>query len=100
MMKFNELRATREQLQRVIASKDQILAKSNRGPTAEDYVKAATQDRRVALLELTRQRNYVSENEKSIEHRALQIAKLEKRLEMIGDIIAGDDLDNVEAADV
>lgn len=91
-----ELRKEHDRVSREIARKDKIADKNQIGLTMEDYVRHSNFDRRVALHELTKEDTLTKTNDLAIRHRALQIAKLQTRLELIGCAVAGDDVNDVE----
>ncbi|KPI83113.1 hypothetical protein ABL78_7862 [Leptomonas seymouri] len=94
--KLAELRKEREQLERTIARTDKIAERSQKGLTMEDYIRHSDFDRRVALLELSKEDSLTKANDVAICHRAMQIAKLQTRLELIGRAVAGEDANEGE----
>lgn len=100
--KLAELRKEHDLIARTIARKDKIADKNQTGPTMEDYVRHSNFDRRVALHELTKEDTLTKANDLAIRHRAMQIAKLQTRLELIGGAVAGEEVneDDEERVDV
>jgi hypothetical protein len=98
--KLAELRKEHDQLARSIARKDKIADKNQTGPTMEDYVRHSNFDRRVALHELSKEDSLTKANDLAIRHRAMQIAKLQTRLELIGSAVAGDTVNEDDEARV
>lgn len=94
--KLAELRKEHDQVSRDIARKDKIADKNQSGPTMEDYIRHSNFDRRVALHELTKEDTLTKSNDLAIRHRAMQMAKLQTRLELIGGAVAGDDVNDDE----
>ncbi|KPA80949.1 hypothetical protein ABB37_04342 [Leptomonas pyrrhocoris] len=95
--KLAELRKERNLLTRAVARKDKIADKGHKGLTREDYIRHSNFDRRVALHELSKEDSLTKANDLAIRHRAMQIAKLQTRLELIGGAVAGDDVNENEA---
>ncbi|ORC91714.1 uncharacterized protein TM35_000053100 [Trypanosoma theileri] len=90
---LNKLREEVQSMQRLLGRKDKQL--DNKKPVDElALAKSAENDRRVVLHKLDKEQEYVRLNDMAIRHRALQIAKLEKRIEMIGDAVGGKDSDD------
>lgn len=85
--KLESIRANIFSMQRVLEEKERQLAKEK--PVDELAIALSMErDRRVALHKLEKAEEGVRANEMSIRYRVLQIAKLEKRIEMIGDALA------------
>ncbi|EPY36072.1 hypothetical protein STCU_00769 [Strigomonas culicis] len=97
---LNQLRAERYRLSHGIAHKDLILDRPVTGPTPEELLRSANYDRSVALYEKSKEEDQIKVNELAVRHRAMEIAKSAKRLEMIGDAVAGNGLDEEERVDV
>lgn len=98
--KLKELKAERARMERTVGTKDKNLCKKSRGLTEEEAVRMANMDRRVAMLELQREKEHIRSNRQAVRHRAMQIARAEKRLEMIGDAVGGNGLAEEERVDV
>lgn len=94
-----ELRRENVALENDIRRKDHICERKHTGPTTENIISSANYSRRVALYELEKEGEQLKSNDAAIRHRAMQIAKCEKRLEMIGDAVAGDGLSEEERVD-
>lgn len=97
--KLEKLTKERKQLERLVHAKDDILDKKPKGPSKEDIIRSANYDRRVALYELEKEGEQLKMNDAAVRTRAMQIAKAEKRIEMIGDAVAGDGLNDEERVD-
>lgn len=95
-----ELRSERTHMQHQIGRGEHELHKPSRELSPDRQMRADHMDNRVALMNLTREKEQIERGDASIRHRALQIARLEKRLELIGDAVAGEDLADVERVDV
>ncbi|KAG8340269.1 hypothetical protein ERJ75_000191900 [Trypanosoma vivax] len=99
--KREELKSIREEkyaIKRLLGRKEAMLEKEK--PVDEvAIVKSAETDRSVVLHKLGREREAVRLNNLSIRHRALQIARLERRIEMIGDAVGGEESAGEERVD-
>ncbi|KAH9593060.1 hypothetical protein LSM04_007829 [Trypanosoma melophagium] len=96
---LNNLRAEVYSMQRDLGRKDKEL--DNEKPVDElALAKSAENDRRVVIHKLEKEQECVRLNDMAIRHRALQIAKLEKRIEMIGDAVGGNDSGDDERVDI
>lgn len=97
---LRQLRAKRYALTRSVNTKDKILEKPDSGPSEEEVIRSANYDRRVAQYELEKQAEHIKANELAIRHRAMQIAKMERRIELIGDAVGGNGLSEEQRVDV
>ncbi|EPY32166.1 hypothetical protein AGDE_08830 [Angomonas deanei] len=95
-----ELKEEHRKLDRNVRTKDKVLEKKPTGATEEEIVRSANYDRQVALYEKSKEEDQIKLNELAVRHRAMEISKAEKRLEMIGDAVTGDGLDEEERVDV
>ncbi|EAN79159.1 uncharacterized protein TEOVI_000324400 [Trypanosoma equiperdum] len=88
-----ELKSIRDEvaaMRRLLRRKEALLEKEK--PVDElALIKSAETDRTVALYKLDKEREAVRVNDLSVCHRAAQIARLERRIEMIGDAVGGDE---------
>ncbi|KAK7199174.1 hypothetical protein NESM_000887300 [Novymonas esmeraldas] len=91
--KLAEIRRDRDVAVRGAARKDKIADKNQRGFTSEEYIRHSNFDRRVALHELSKEDSLIKQNDLAIRHRAMQIAKLQTRLELVGEAVIGDAMD-------
>lgn len=98
--KLTETRKERQQLERSLRTQENVLEKKPTGPTPEDVVRSANYDRRVAMHELEKENTQLMQNDAAVRNRAMQIAKAEKRVEMIGDAVAGEGLSEEDRVDV
>ncbi|KEG07591.1 hypothetical protein DQ04_09331000 [Trypanosoma grayi] len=89
-LELENIRDETDAMRRLLGRKDKMLEKEV--PIDEVAVaRAAETDRRVVMHRLEKEQKNVRLNEMAVRHRALQIAKLEKRIEMIGDAVGGDE---------
>nr|CCD14378.1 unnamed protein product [Trypanosoma congolense IL3000] len=96
-----ELKSIRDEIyamKRLLRRKEALLEKEK--PVDEmALVKSAETERSVALYKLEKERDAVRINEHSVAHRAAQIARLERRIEMIGDAVGGEESMDDERVD-
>lgn len=86
-------------IQRIIHQKDLIVAKEQETDVASK-LRGVDGDKRVAQHRLVKEQEIVRQNELAIRHRALQIEKLQRRIELIGDAVGGDDTAGEDRVDV
>ncbi|KAG5475356.1 hypothetical protein LSCM1_03469 [Leishmania martiniquensis] len=97
--KLSALRRECDVMARAAARRDKIADKNQHGMTSEDYIRHSNFDRRVALYELSKEDNLIKQNELAIRFRAMQIAKIQTHLELVGDAVIGDDMEEEERVD-
>ncbi|GET89771.1 hypothetical protein, conserved [Leishmania tarentolae] len=97
--KLAALRHECNMMTRAAARREKIAERNQRGLTSEDYIRHGNFDRRVALHELSKEDDLIKQNGLAIRYRAMQIAKLQAHLELIGDAVVGDDMEEDERVD-
>ncbi|KAG5475878.1 hypothetical protein CUR178_03591 [Leishmania enriettii] len=97
--KLSALRRECDAMARAADRRDKIADKNQNGLTSEDYVRHSNFDRRVALHELAKEDSLIKQNELAIRYRAMQIAKIQTHLELVGDAVVGDDMEEEERVD-
>ncbi|CCW60962.1 unnamed protein product [Phytomonas sp. EM1] len=98
--KLSELRKKRIQLEHAVKTKNSLIEKKTTHRPEEEVLKGVNNDFQVALRALEREDDQLKSNDAIIRHRAMQIAKTQKRLELIGEAVAGDESDGEERVDV
>ncbi|AYU80005.1 protein of unknown function - conserved [Leishmania donovani] len=97
--KLEALRHECNTIARAAARREKIADRNQHGLTSEDYIRHSNFDRRVALHELSKEDNLIKQNNLAIRYRAMQIAKIQAHLELIGDAVTGDDMEEEERVD-
>ncbi|KAG5501473.1 hypothetical protein JKF63_03302 [Porcisia hertigi] len=97
--KLAALRHECDVIARATARRDQIAEKGQHGLTSEDYIRHSNFDRQVALHGLHKEDNLIKQNDLAIRYRAMQISKIQTRLELIGDAVIGDGMEGEERVD-
>jgi predicted RNase H-like nuclease (RuvC/YqgF family) len=89
---YNDVAEEIQSLHRILKRKDRMLERSQRDNAGSaSRVRHCEAAKRVAHAKLQSHQDHVRQNDVAIRHRALQIAKLSKRIELIADAIGGDE---------
>ncbi|CAG9576726.1 conserved hypothetical protein [Leishmania major strain Friedlin] len=97
--KLEALRHECNTIARAAARRETMAGRNQHGLTSEDCIRHRNFDRRVALHELSKEDNLIKQNDLAIRYRAMQIAKIQAHLELIGDAVTGDDMEEEERID-
>ncbi|CCW71074.1 unnamed protein product [Phytomonas sp. Hart1] len=98
--KLQELRDRRIQLEHLEKTKNSQFEKKTNIRPEEEAIKSANNDFNVAIWAMEREDDQLKSNDAAIRHRAMQIAKSQKRLELIGEAVSTGESDGEERVDV